>query len=137
MYQILVDGQVAATIANGKTVEIELAPGRHGVIARHGFLSSLPVEIEAGHEGIHHLHVGSNWMHRRPLKFALALMLLPVVAALLLGFVASARIADPIGAGWVILTMETLLLPAFVSLIVMILWRHQPTPLPRGHRDPQ
>jgi hypothetical protein len=46
VYQILVDGLVTATIANGTTVEMELAPGRHQVIARHSFLSSLPVEVD-------------------------------------------------------------------------------------------
>src|SRR5262249_41538730 len=115
-----------ATIGDGKTVKTEPAPGRHQVMARFDFLGSLPVEIQAGPEGIHHLRVGSNWTFRGSLKYALMLTLLAAMAAMLVAVFAGVRFDDPVTGGCFILACEMwCMLPAFVQLVAMILWRRQ------------
>jgi hypothetical protein len=63
-YRIVIDGQQAAMIAPGKTVEIELTAGHHEIRARLVFVGSQPVVIDAGAEGVHRLRVGSNMFYR-------------------------------------------------------------------------
>lgn len=59
-YKILVDGERAATIRRGETVELELPPGRHEITARIDWGRSNPVAIQAGEGESHCLEVGSN-----------------------------------------------------------------------------
>jgi hypothetical protein len=58
-YRILIDGDCVGRVAPGKTVAIELMPGRHQISAGLDFLCTQPVAIEAGPDSVHHLKVGS------------------------------------------------------------------------------
>lgn len=59
-YRITVDGELAARIATGQSVEIDLPPGGHRIVATIDWARSNPVEIDAEASGKHRLEVGSN-----------------------------------------------------------------------------
>jgi hypothetical protein len=69
--QILIDGRLAAAIALGERIALELPTGRHNVRARHSFLRSQPIDIDATLEETHRIAVGPasrwqnlNWLSR-------------------------------------------------------------------------
>jgi hypothetical protein len=55
--QILIDGRLAASIALGERIALELPIGRHNVRARQSFLGSQPIDIDATLEETHHIAV--------------------------------------------------------------------------------
>lgn len=44
---ILVDGQKVAVVGNGKSVEIQIAPGMHAIQTRMDWITSKPLELNA------------------------------------------------------------------------------------------
>jgi hypothetical protein len=123
-FHILIDGERAATIAPGKTVEIELAPGRHQVKARVDFLSSPPAEIEAGPAEVRHLQVGSNLARWGRLKLVLALLFVGPIAIQFITFACGRSIRDPFENSWFTLfTAPMMLLPFLLFLACLAVWR--------------
>jgi hypothetical protein len=123
-FRILIDGQQAAMIAPGKTVEIEITPGHHVIAARLDFLGSQPVVIEAGPEGVYSLKVGSNMFRRNPLRF---FFLVPILA--LIGFVmvlhkGGALFSNPQEHAWFTLFIApTFGLSISFLILLMVIWR--------------
>lgn len=123
-YRIVIDGQKAAMIAPGETVEIELTAGHHEVRARLVFVGSQPVVIDAGAEGVHRLRAGSNMFYRTRWRF---LHLAPILA--MTGFVmvlheGGALFSNPMEHAW----FTSFIAPTFgltISLLIalMAIWR--------------
>jgi hypothetical protein len=125
-YRILIDGDRAATIGPGETVEIELAPGRHQITARLDFLSSPPVEIEAGPDEVHHVRAGSNLARRGRLKFMVVFPAIAPFAILVLSLACSGLFRDPFEGHWFTLFMAPMvMLPFLLQLAFMAIWRDQ------------
>jgi len=59
-YRVLIDDAEAAAIRPGQTIDIDVPPGKHRVVAAVDWVRSNPVEFEALPGGYHRLEVGSN-----------------------------------------------------------------------------
>lgn len=123
-YHILIDGERAATIAPGKTVEIDLPPGRHRVAAQLGFLTSQPVEMECGPAEIRHLQVGSNLGRRSRLNRVLALTMLAPYAIVLITLACSHLFKDTFEAHRFIQFMVAVAVwPILLYFALLVIWR--------------
>jgi hypothetical protein len=123
-YRILIDGQVAATIADRNKTELALAPGLHQITARLDILRTQPVEIEVGPEGVHHLRVGSNMDRKGPLRFALFYLVLAPVLAPLAVPSGGCLFSDPSEASWFSVFMAPMtVLPSLLLLALLVSWR--------------
>jgi hypothetical protein len=83
-YDVLVDGQRAAEIECGETVEVDLAPGRHEVMAKMDRHRSNRVEIEVGPGGRCHFEVGSRWSGWQSVLFP-ACTMVPLICVFVSG----------------------------------------------------
>jgi len=59
-YRVLIDDAEAAMIPPGQTIDIDLRPGRHRIVAAIDWARSNPVEFEAQPGSHYRLEVGSN-----------------------------------------------------------------------------
>ena len=83
-YDIVVDGERAASIRPGQKFELELAPGCHEISARLDWFGSRPVRIEVGPQTEHHLEVGNNSLSGRlPLTILILWIAWPLLAAIM------------------------------------------------------
>jgi Tfp pilus assembly protein PilE len=123
-YRILIDGRVAAMIANGKTAELDLTPGPHRIAVRLDFLRSQPLEIDARRGDAYHFIVGTNLARRRPWKaasFAAAWSPLAIVSLALAGEILF--IAPFEGSWFRQFLLPMMVLPSLLLLAAMAIWR--------------
>ena len=80
---VVIDGEPAASIGLGETIEFELAPGPHQVSARFSQdCRSQPVGVELAPEGTHRLALGPNLGFFKVFCLALTLAHLPLIGGL-------------------------------------------------------
>jgi hypothetical protein len=124
LYRIVIDGQQAAMIAPGKTVEIELTAGHHEIRARLVLVGSQPVVIDVGAEGVHRLRVGSNKFYRNRWRFFHLAPILAFIGSLMVVHKGGALFSNPQEHLW----FTSFIAPTFgltlsLMIVLMVIWR--------------
>jgi hypothetical protein len=124
-YPIRVNGQRVGAIGPGKSVEIELPPGRHPVRVGYILFGSQPVDIDAGPDETHRLAIGSNRRFANLFGLCAILALLPQLAFI---YWFSARgpqrgLAASDGGWYGVIMLPVVVLPVLVQMAFLVALR--------------